>query len=75
MSLATRLFFRFVDSAHIIFSVTGVNVSATINPSASPTMSSLFLTGLKSGANQGAAGAAVNELWRDTADNTVKIGV
>lgn len=30
---------------------------------------------LKSGANQGAAGAAANEIWIDTNDNTLKIGV
>ncbi len=30
---------------------------------------------LKSGANQGAAGAAVGELWHDTDDDTVKMGV
>jgi hypothetical protein len=33
------------------------------------------MPGLKSGPSQGLAGASVNELWRDTADNTVKIGV
>jgi hypothetical protein len=30
---------------------------------------------IKKGATQAAAGAAVNELWVDTDDNTVKIGV
>lgn len=30
---------------------------------------------LKSGANQGAAGAAAGELWHDTDDDTVKMGV
>ena len=35
----------------------------------------VFMGSLKSGANQGAAGAAANELWRDTADNTIKLGV
>ena len=30
---------------------------------------------LKSGTTQGNAGAIINELWRDTADNTIKIGV
>ena len=35
----------------------------------------LHIDGMKSGANQGAAGAAANELWRDTADNSVKLGV
>lgn len=30
---------------------------------------------MKAGANQGAAGAAADELWRDTADNSVKLGV
>ena len=35
---------------------------------------SIFCTGLKSGANQGAAGAAANELWHDTTDDTIKIG-
>lgn len=34
----------------------------------------MFAAGLKSGANQGAAGAAANELWVDTADQTVKRG-
>jgi len=29
---------------------------------------------LKSGANQGAAGAAADELWMDTADNSIKMG-
>jgi len=36
---------------------------------------SIFCTGLKSGANQAAAGAAANELYHDTDDNTIKIGV
>eukprot|EP00919_Chromeraceae_sp_WS-2016_P030963 GHVR01073217.1.p1 GENE.GHVR01073217.1~~GHVR01073217.1.p1 ORF type:complete len:377 (-),score=48.20 GHVR01073217.1:305-1435(-) len=35
----------------------------------------IFMTKLKSGANQGAAGAAANELWVDTADQTIKLGV
>ena len=35
----------------------------------------LFLFALKSGINQGAAGAAANELWHDTTDHTIKIGV
>jgi len=35
----------------------------------------IFMSTLKSGANQGAAGAAAGELWRDTADNSVKLGV
>jgi len=35
----------------------------------------VFLTGIKSGSTQGAAGAAANELWHDTDDNTIKIGV
>ena len=35
----------------------------------------LHIDGMKSGADQGAAGAAANELWRDTADNSVKLGV
>lgn len=36
---------------------------------------SVSMTGLKSGANQGAAGAAANELWVDTADQSIKLGV
>jgi hypothetical protein len=39
------------------------------------TATSIFMYHLKSGANQGAAGAAVGELWVDTNDNTIKIGV
>jgi hypothetical protein len=35
----------------------------------------VYLNSLKSGANQGAAGAATGELWIDTADQTVKVGV
>jgi len=35
----------------------------------------VFMSALKSGANQAAAGAAVNELWHDTNDNSIKIGV
>ena len=35
----------------------------------------VFMANLKSGANQGAAGAAANELWIDTADQTIKVGV
>lgn len=35
----------------------------------------IFMYSLKSGANQGAAGAAVNELWVDTGDQTIKLGV
>lgn len=36
---------------------------------------SLCLVDCKSGANQAAAGAIANELWIDTADNSIKIGV
>ena len=32
------------------------------------------LRGLKSGVNQGAAGANEYEIWIDTADNTIKVG-
>jgi len=35
----------------------------------------IFMYNLKSGANQAAAGAAANELYHDTDDNTIKIGV
>jgi hypothetical protein len=35
----------------------------------------LHVPNMKSGADQGAAGAAVGELWHDTDDNTVKMGV
>ena len=35
----------------------------------------IFMYGLKSGANQAAAGAAANELWHDTDDDTIKLGV
>ena len=35
----------------------------------------IFPGGMKSGANQGASGAAVDELWHDTNDNTIKMGV
>ena len=31
--------------------------------------------GIKSGATQGAAGAAAGELWHDTDDNLIKMGV
>ena len=34
----------------------------------------IYMFSLKSGANQGAAGAAANELWIDTADQTIKLG-
>jgi hypothetical protein len=34
----------------------------------------VFMYNLKSGANQGAAGAAANELWVDTGDQTIKLG-
>jgi len=30
---------------------------------------------LASGANQGASGAAAGELWHDTTDDTIKMGV
>ncbi|KKN73144.1 hypothetical protein LCGC14_0404530, partial [marine sediment metagenome] len=33
-----------------------------------------FLYNLKSGANQGAAGAGTDELWVDTADQSIKLG-
>ena len=33
------------------------------------------MVSLKSGANQGAAGAAADEIWVDTADQTLKLGV
>lgn len=35
----------------------------------------IFPAGMKSGANQGAAGAAVGELWWDTDDNAIYMGV
>lgn len=35
----------------------------------------IFAYNLKSGATQAAAGAAANELWHDTDDNSIKIGV
>jgi len=35
----------------------------------------LHIPNMKSGANQAAAGAAAGELWHDTTDNTVKMGV
>ena len=35
----------------------------------------IFLNNLKSGATQGAAGAAAGELWHDTDDDTIKIGI
>jgi len=35
----------------------------------------VFMDGLKSGADQGAAGAAAGELYIDTDDNSIKIGV
>jgi hypothetical protein len=37
--------------------------------------SNVFMSGLKSGTSQVNAGAAANELWVDTADNSIKIGV
>jgi hypothetical protein len=33
------------------------------------------MANLASGANQGASGAGAGELWRDTTDNTIKLGV
>jgi hypothetical protein len=37
---------------------------------------SIYLNGnIKSGTSQGLAGAFANEIWRDTADNSLKIGV
>lgn len=35
----------------------------------------IFAYGLKAGTDQANAGAAANELYRDTDDNTIKIGV
>ena len=35
----------------------------------------LIFPDMKSGTDQGDAGAVADELWRDTADNSVKIGV
>jgi hypothetical protein len=35
----------------------------------------VFMPNIKSGANQGAAGAAKGELWHDTDDDTIKLGV
>jgi hypothetical protein len=90
VSLKTKIFYLFVDTADIVFTVTGVNVSAELSAArqaqlaylnqdvkttASPSFTSLSLTGLKSGATQGAAGAVADELWHDTGDNTIKIGV
>ena len=34
----------------------------------------MILTGIKSGINQAGAGAAANELWHDTTDDTIKRG-
>jgi len=34
----------------------------------------VLMYALKSGANQGAAGAAADELWVDTGDQTIKLG-
>lgn len=37
--------------------------------------SKIYAPSMQSGANQGAAGAAAGELWHDTTDDTVKMGV
>ena len=39
------------------------------------TTGGIFPVGIKSGATQGAAGAAAGELWHDTDDNLIKMGV
>ena len=46
----------------------------------SPTVSIIFITGIKAGATQGAAGAAANEVWKTDGhatlpDNVLMIGV
>lgn len=38
-------------------------------------LSTIDASGLKSGVDQATAGAAANELWIDTNDNSIKIGV
>lgn len=61
----------------------GTKLSFQATPNGSTTIAAavdiygdgVFMNVLKSGANQGAAGAAANELWVDTADQTIKLGV
>ncbi len=45
-------------------------IALTINPDGG-----IFPEAIKSGATQGAAGAAAGELWHDTDDDSIKIGV
>lgn len=55
---------------------TGAWFISSTSSSPSKLSGSLWLPGLKSGANQAAAGAAANEIWVDTsANNVLKLGV
>lgn len=59
-----------------INSVTGQDLLLRINNASMMIINAagISMLNLKSGANQGAAGAAENELWIDTADRTIKVG-
>jgi len=46
-----------------------------INQEGEAFLGTIFADNMKSGANQGAAGAAAGELWHDTDDDTIKMGV
>ena len=55
-------------------------INQDIKTTASPSFSSLFISSIKSGATQGAAGAAINELWKTAShatlpDNVLMIGI
>ena len=67
---------RYTQEAHDALG----NGTASTNASMSDTRmridydGGVFMTGLKSGTDQTNAGAATNELWVDTADQTIKLG-
>lgn len=60
-----------INSASVLSILAGgMSLNGTLE-----TNNAVTFTGLKSGTTQGAAGAAVNELWHDTNNNQIKIGV
>jgi len=58
-----------------VYEVAGVDYGFYQNGTAMNVLGGPLKVALKSGTNQGAAGAVAGELWHDTTDNTVKMGV
>lgn len=75
--------YQIFNAAHYWYGNTGETPDATMTPTQTMSLTSaggLLLPSIKSGATQGAAGAAANELWKTAShatlpDNVVMIGV